>query len=100
MAILESELSSRLPDEETQAAIDYYNHTLKAILEPAHNRETVAIHAPSGDYELARNSSDASRAVRAKHPVGAIVTMLVGPDQRDALAVRLLGDKAASGSRE
>ena len=75
-----------------------YNEKLKAALEPEHNGSTVAIHLDSGDYAIAGSSPDAMRALRARRPEGLIMTTLVGPDQMDQLAYRMLGSRSSSTS--
>lgn len=79
-------------DRITSVAVAIYNQRLKGVLEPSQNGRTVALHLDSGDYALARNSSEARRALRGRHPEGMIATLLVGPNQLDQLAVRMLGN--------
>jgi hypothetical protein len=67
-----------------------HDERLKALLEPAHNGETIAIHLDTGDYALANNSPDASREIRMRHSEGLIMTTVVGPEQMDPLAYRML----------
>ena len=54
--------------------------------------KTVAIHLDTGDYVIGENSPDAMRLLRHQHPTGLMVTTLIGPDQMDQFAYRLLGD--------
>ena len=74
-----------------------YDQTLKAILEPQYNGQVVAIHLDSGDYEVARNSPTASRALRARHPVGLMMVTDVGPAKIDSLTLRMFGSQILSG---
>jgi hypothetical protein len=74
-----------------------YDQTLKAILEPHYNGQKVAIHLDSGDYEVAKNSPTASRALRARHPVGLMMVTDVGPARIDSLTLRMLGNQLLSG---
>lgn len=75
-----------------------YDQTLKAILEPQYNGQEVAIHLDSGDYEVAKNSPTASRAVRARHPIGLMMVTDVGPAKMDRLALRMRGNQLLSGA--
>jgi hypothetical protein len=81
-----------------EAALKIYDGSLKAILEPSQNGKTVAIDIDTGDYSVARNSSRAWRDLLALRPGGHIVTMLIGPDQMDQLAIRMLGARLAAGT--
>lgn len=74
-----------------------YDQTLKAVLEPQYNGQVVAIHLDSGDYEVAKNSPTASRALRARHPVGLMMVTDVGPARIDSLTLRMLGNQLLSG---
>ena len=74
-----------------------YDQMLKAILEPQYNGQVVAIHLDSGDYEVANNSPTASRALRARHPVGLMMVTDVGPARIDSLTLRMLGSQLLSG---
>jgi hypothetical protein len=56
-----------------------YEGRLKAILEPEHDGEAVAIHVDTGDYALGNNHSDAVRALLSRHESdGRIVTLTIG----------------------
>jgi len=97
------EKNTGLPDEVemermSDAAVKIYDDTLKAVLEPSQNGKTVAIDIDTGDYVVARNSSRAWRDLLALRPGGHIVTMLIGPDQMDQLAIRMLGARLAAGT--
>ena len=74
-----------------------YNQTLKSTLEPLRNGQVVAIRLDSGDYEAARNSPTASRALCARHPVGLTMVTDVGPAKIDSLTLRMLGSQLLSG---
>jgi hypothetical protein len=67
-----------------------YENKLKASLEPMHNNQYVAIHVDSEDYEIARATGAAMRALRLRHPHGALVLMKIGPEPEYGLAARLL----------
>jgi len=74
-----------------------YDQTLKAVLEPQYNGQEVAIHLDSGDYEVAKNSPHARRALRARRPEGLIMTTNIGPAKMDGLTLRMLGNQLLSG---
>ena len=92
-------MSNAIPDvfdtavlsELSDRGLAIYLNDLKPRLEPEHTGRTVAIHPDSGDYALAENSPDARRALRVRQPQGFIVTLLIGPNQRDQLARRMAG---------
>jgi len=56
-----------------------YDERLKAILEPAHNGQAVAIHLNSGDYAIHRNWARAMRELRQQHPEGEVYALFIGP---------------------
>ena len=57
-----------------------YESRLKAILEPEHTGEAVAIHIDTEDYALGKSHSEAVHALLARHqPDGRIVTHTIGP---------------------
>ena len=56
-----------------------YKEQLKAILEPGHNGEVVAIHVDSGDYVIGNNHRDAAHTLAERHEAdGRIVTLTIG----------------------
>ncbi len=77
-----------------------YDQTLKAILEPQYNGQEVAIHLDSGDYEVAKNSPHARRALRARRSAGLIMTTNIGPPKIDGLTLRMLGSQLLSGANK
>ncbi len=77
-----------------------YDQTLKAILEPQYDGQEVAIHLDSGDYEVAKNSPRARRALRARRPEGLIMTTNIGPPKIDGLTLRMLGSQLLSGANK
>ncbi len=102
MAFSTENLDLRNPDHQdtlTRMGLEVYDTELRQILEPEHNGRTVAIHIDTGDYALARNSPDAMRAIRKKHRTGLIVNILVGPNQMDQLARRMLAARAEHGGK-
>jgi hypothetical protein len=71
-----------------------YEEKLKALLEPAHNGETVAIHVETGDYQVGPNSPAARFALRDRHPTGPILTTNIGmADVNDPLPMRMRGNQ-------
>ena len=77
-----------------------YDNTLKAVLEPRYNGQEVAIHLDSGDYEVAKNTPHARRALRARHPDGLIMTTNIGPARIDGLTLRMLASQLLSGEKK
>ncbi len=75
-----------------------YDQTLKAILEPQYNGQVVAIHLDTEDYEVARNSPTATRALRARHSSGLMMITDIGPARIDSLTLRMLGSQILSES--
>lgn len=63
-----------------QQGVAIYREKLKAILEPEHNGEAVAIHVDTGEYSVARNHTLACEALLKRYePDGKIVTLTIGP---------------------
>lgn len=87
---------SSMTDPEQRAelgrlGLTYYDEKLKAILEPERNNEFVAIHVDSGDYEVAKTSGKATRAILERHPIdGRLVIRKIGPEPEYGLAARIL----------
>ena len=85
-------LSDDLADELGKRGMAIYEHRLKPILEPACDRQFVAIHLDSGDYEIARTSGDAMRAIRKKYPRnGRLFIRKIGDEPEFQLSARILG---------
>lgn len=81
-------------DEATRRALALYEAKLKAVLEPLHNGEFVAIHPDSEEYSVASTSGDAMRAMFQLHPEGQVLLHLIGPAPADSgLAARMLGTR-------
>lgn len=64
--------------EFVQRAEDIYCNRLRAILEPAHANDFVAIEPESGDYFLGRTLSEAIGAARQAYPNRLAHAMRVG----------------------
>lgn len=78
-------------DDLTQRGLAIYEQTLKSLLEPAQNGRFVAIHVDSQDYEVARTSADAMRAMLKRHPIdGKLVIRKIGDEPEYGLAARIL----------
>lgn len=65
-------------DEFVRRAEAIYVTRLRAVLEPEHNDEFVAIEPESGDYFLGKTLSEASRAARQSHPDRLTHAMRIG----------------------
>lgn len=65
-------------DEFVRRAEEVYATRLKAVLEPGHIDEFVAIEPESGDYFLGKTLSDATRAARKSYPDRLTHAMRVG----------------------
>ncbi len=94
-----------IPSEEETARLcaigrAIYDNKLKAMLEPEYNGKIVAIHLDTGDYEVAGNSPTASRAIRARHPLGLLMVTDVGPAKMDGLTLRMMGSQFLSEGRK
>ena len=68
-----------------------YQEKIKPIFEPQENGKVVVIHLDSGDYEVARTSAIASKAIRLRHPDGLLMVTDIGPAQIDGLTLRMMG---------
>ncbi len=72
--------------------------TLRAQIEPEHDRKFVAIHVDSGDYEIARSSGDAMRAMHKRRPAdGRLYIRKIGTEPEYGLAARLLASDMRAG---
>lgn len=68
-----------------------YDAQLKSRLEPEYVRRFVAIHVDTGEYAVARSSSEAVRAMRRRYPVdGRLYVRRVGDEPEYGLAARIL----------
>jgi hypothetical protein len=65
-------------DEFVRRAEAIYAGRLRAILEPEHIDEFVAIEPESGDYFLGKSMNEATRAARKAHPNRLTHAMRVG----------------------
>ena len=85
-------------DEVTERGLAIYEGQLKAILEPEHTGEVVAIHVDSGEYAVAPSSPDALRAMRKRKASGLLFLYTIGPSTDYGLARRMtsLGPEAGS----
>ena len=65
-------------DEVGERGMAIYEDRLKDGLEPSFNRQFVAIHVDTGDYEVAPDHLTAAKRARAKHPDGSLFAIRVG----------------------
>jgi hypothetical protein len=65
-------------DEFVRRAEEVYATKLRAVLQPQHVDEFVAIEPESGDYFLGKTLSEATRAARKSHPGRLTHAMRVG----------------------
>lgn len=86
-------------DDTTQRGLAIYETRLKALLEPGHNDEVVAIHLDSGEYAVADSSPEALRAIRRTHPAGLLFLYTIGPSSDYGLARRMSGLGAGTGRK-
>lgn len=78
-------------DNLAECGLAIYQQTLKTLLEPTQNGRFVAIHVDSADYEVARTSADAMRAILKYHPLdGRLVIRKIGDEPEYSLTTRLL----------
>jgi hypothetical protein len=67
---------------------------LREKLEPEFDRKFVAIHVDSGDYEIARSTSEAMRAILARWPAdGRLYMRKIGNEPEWGLAARILASE-------
>lgn len=78
-------------DEVTRRGLEIYEGQLRALLEPEHNGDAVAIHVDTGDYAIAPNTPEAMRALRKTHPTGLLFLYTIGPSDDYGLARRMMG---------
>lgn len=63
-----------------QEARALYESRLRALLEPDHAGQAVAIHVDTGDFAVDATHSEAAHALSNRHPQdGRIVTLTIGP---------------------
>ncbi|MBC8141275.1 MAG: hypothetical protein H7Y38_07515 [Armatimonadetes bacterium] len=77
-------------EEIEQRGLATYAAKLKSVLEPAENGRVVAIHLDSEEYATGRDSPEARRAIRGKHPSGQLLLMDIGNEPNYSLAARFL----------
>ena len=66
------------PDERERLAGQIYEGKLKALLEPDHQGEIIAIHVETGDHFFGGDVLEACRKGRAKHPGAVFFCRRVG----------------------
>ena len=84
-------LDEKVLAELSERGMAIYEQRLKAVLEPEHDGEIVAVHLDTGEYAVAANSPVARRLLRARIPDGIIMTVNIGTvPVDDALSLRML----------
>lgn len=73
--------------EETNAL---YEREIRPKVEPAEIGRKIAIHLETGDYTLGGTDKEARRALRLRHPDGFVMTRIVGENETDGLATRMV----------
>ena len=81
----------------TERGLAIYESRLKALLEPDHLGEVIAIHVDTGEYVVAASSPDALRAMGRLQPSGLLFLYTIGPAEDLGLAQRMSG--LATGTR-
>ncbi len=76
-------------DEIIRLGASIYSN-LQQALEAAHDRQYVAIHVDTGDYEVARTTADAMRAIRKRHPAdGRLYFRKIGNEPEYSVLARM-----------
>lgn len=65
-------------EEFVRRAEAYYDAKLKAVLEPVHLEEFVAIDPETGDFYLGKTLNEAAQAARKSHPQRLTHAMRIG----------------------
>jgi len=76
-------------DEQMRRADALYQDKLKAILEPQHNNEFIAIEPNSGEYAVASSTGNAMRAMYLRFPTQPLLLKKIGPEPEYDLAARI-----------
>jgi len=76
-------------DEQMRRADALYQDKLKAILEPQHNNEFIAIEPNSGEYAVASSTGNAMRAMHSRFPTQPLLLKKIGPEPEYDLAARI-----------
>jgi len=90
-------MTAEAMDRLTERGLAIYEEKLKPQLEPERNGQVVAIHVDTEDYALGRNSYEAMRGIRARHPDGRLVILTIGQEPDYALAARFLAGEGKAG---
>ncbi len=86
--------------EELSARGQAIYDTLREQLEPARDREFIAIHVDSGDYEVGRSTVEAVRALRQRRPAdGRTFARKIGMEPEYGLAARILVSDSLGGQK-
>ena len=84
-------------DEIERRGLAVYESRIKPIVEPMENGRVVAIHIDSEDYATGRNSPEARRTIRTRHPSGQLLLMDIGNEPNYSLAARFLAGQLPAG---
>jgi hypothetical protein len=88
-------------DDLTERGLALYERDLKPLLEPKYDGQFVAIHVDSGDYEVARSSADAMRAILKRHSIdGRLVMRKIGDEPEYGLASRIIAGEMLGAQRK
>jgi len=70
----------------------WYETKIRALVEPEFHNHYVAIHVDSGDYEVAKSTAEASRALTKRRPeaMGRMMTRRIGDELDYGLIARVL----------
>src|SRR5438105_4944000 len=95
-----------IPSEEFRAEVarlgaQRYESDIRAAVEPHHLGEYIAIHVDTGDYEVARSTSRASRELLKRHPIdGRLYMRKIGDEPEYELAARVLASDQYTAARK
>jgi hypothetical protein len=93
-------ISDEARSELARKAEAIYNAQLKALLEPAHNNEYVAIHVGTGDHSLGSTYRDAAKTLQSRHAKdGLIVGWKIGPEPDTDFLARMAAAEAGQFGR-
>ena len=70
-----------------------YQEKIETAFEPQENGKVMAIHIASGEFEVAKNSALASKAIRSRRPDGLLMVTDMGPARIDGLALHIMGSQ-------
>ena len=93
MGITADQVTETLLDDISSRGEEIYAE-LQPVLEPEFDRHFVVIHVDTGDYEVAKSASAATRGIRFRHPIdGRLFLRKIGNDPEHGLAARLFASE-------